>query len=131
MLAAVSASLIALWISSRDWRNAQDIAAKGRRVSIPVRELEYAVRSAGVTALGGSTDPDQVKRVGAGRLALISVLSERVPAQWESFTKGASAQEIRDVITDDDSTTLVARRRNESVAATLDILDDLRDAVRD
>lgn len=130
MLAAVSTSLIALWTSARDRLNAQDIAAKDRRVSVLVRELECAVRLADVTAFGGSTDSDQVKRVGAWRLALILVLSERVPAQWESFTEVASAQEIRDVVTDDDPTTLVARRRNESVAAILDILDDLRDAAR-
>lgn len=110
VVAAVAASGVALFISGRDQRNTSRIAAKDREISILLQELDYAVRLADIAAYGGATDADISKRNGAAKLAPVSALSDRVPKQWGSFSKGVTNDQIREYgLGGEDLETLVGR----------------------
>jgi hypothetical protein len=88
VVAAVVAAIIALKISADDRRNAQKIASDDRREALRqahlLFELEQLTRLSENRNRGGSTDPEERKRLGAEALMLMGVLGpERLPTQWE------------------------------------------------
>ena len=88
VLAAVGAAIVALIISGLDRRNAREIASADRasmlRQAHLMFELDVLGRLSANLNRGGSTDPQESKRMGAEALTLIGLLgSERLPTLWE------------------------------------------------
>lgn len=99
VLAAVGASIVALVVSGKDRANAQKIAEADRAAAaeVAMQDRREALRQAHLmfelqtlTRLlenlnrGGSTVPEEVKRLGAEALTLIGALGpERLPTLWE------------------------------------------------
>lgn len=88
VLAAVGAAIVALIISGLDRRNAREIANADRASTLRqahlMFELDVLGRLSANLNRGGSTDPQESKRMGAEALTLIGLLSpERLPTLWE------------------------------------------------
>lgn len=88
VLAAVFAAIVALVISALDRRNTRQIADADRASSLRhahlMFELEALTRLSENLNRGGSSDREEVARMGAEALTLVGVLSpERVPELWE------------------------------------------------
>lgn len=125
VLAAVAASLIALYISARDRRTQIDLARKEREQARLSIELEYAIRLSTNRNMGGSADPAESKRLGAEAMALALVVGQRwVPQQYHFLTEGKSIDELRDTFDNPESPEWV-KWRNEAAAGVLSIVEAL------
>jgi len=123
VLAAVAASIIALFISAKDRRTQIDLARQDRDHARLVTELEYAVRLSTNRNMGGSTDPAETKRLGAEAMALALVVGRRwVPQQYDYLTEGKSIDELRATFDNPESPEWV-KWRNEAAAGVLSIVE--------
>jgi hypothetical protein len=81
VLAAVIAAILALLISAQDRRNARRIAEMDRRAALRqstlIFERDALMRLAENLSRGGSTDPDERRRMGTEALVLIHTLGPR------------------------------------------------------
>lgn len=99
VLAAVGASIIALWIAAADRRNARRIAAEDRRLATLRVDLDLLMRLLENYNKGGSTDRAEASRMGTEALTLVGVLGpERVPHAWGE--KVVSADRLRELLQD-------------------------------
>lgn len=106
VLAAVGASGVALFISWKDRKQALKVALHQAQLSRLAVELEYAVRLAANRSRGGSTDPLEVKRLGAEALALTGVVGERwAPHQFNRAVSGKDRATLEAHLQDPDSET--------------------------
>ncbi|MFF2622456.1 hypothetical protein [Oerskovia jenensis] len=88
-VAAIAAAIMALVIGALDRRNARSIAAEDRRSALRhaklMSDLELLSRLLENLNRGGSSDPDESKRMGAEALTLIGLLGpEILPSLWEA-----------------------------------------------
>lgn len=105
VLVAVGAAVSALVIATVDRKTQLRIARHQAMLSRLSIELEYAVRLAANRAHGGSTDPMEVKRLGAEAMALTSVVGKRwAPLQYERTTDGKTPDELRVMLSEDEAT---------------------------
>lgn len=103
-VAAIGAAIIALVVSSRDRKNARDIAAEDRRTSLAhaklMFDLETLARLLENLNRGGSTNPEETQRLGAEALTLIGLLGpDLVPVQWTK--RVGSDEKLRSLVVDD------------------------------
>lgn len=87
VLVAAGAAVVALVISAIDRRSARAIAQADRREAFRqahlLFELESLTRLSANLNRGGSSNPQEVEKLGAEALMLVGVLGpERLPAQW-------------------------------------------------
>lgn len=87
LVAAVLASIVALFTSWRDRANARNIAAEDRRSALEqaklMFDLEALLRLLENRNRGGSTDKEERSRLGSEALSLVGLLGpEQVPTQW-------------------------------------------------
>lgn len=95
-IVAVGASVVALIIANKDRKTQMRIARLNRDHSRLLLELEYAIRLSANRNHGGSTDPQERKKLGAESLAFAAVIGEKwVPRQWERATDGRTLEEMR------------------------------------
>lgn len=126
VLAAVFAAIVALVISALDRRNARRIADADRASSLRhghlMFELQALTRLSENLNRGGSTDRQEVARMGAEALTLVGVLSpERVPELWER--KVGDDDRLRAAFADPD----MPDYKKEAIEAQLGISAVLRD----
>ncbi len=129
VLAALSASIVALLIAAKDRKNATKVAEDDRRNAVNqallVSELEAAKRLAILEARGGHTDPVARSDMAAETLALTALLGpDRVPHMWKRRVEKTDA-ELRAFI-EDESKEQFLRDAVEAERAVYDILRDLR-----
>lgn len=104
LIAAVGAAIVALVVSAKDRKHAQkiaeddraaaaEVAAQDRREALRQAHLMFELQT--LTRLlenlnrGGSTDRDEVSRMGAEALTLIGALGpERLPHLWDERVGG-------------------------------------------
>ncbi|MBP5801329.1 hypothetical protein J2D78_04450 [Microbacterium maritypicum] len=99
VLAAISASLVALRIATTDRRTQREIARSDREHARLILELEYALRLSENLNHGGSTDPAETKRLGAEAMALAAVLGERwVPHYYTHLMDGRTVDQIAEAV---------------------------------
>lgn len=125
VVAAVGASIIALFIAGRDRRTQIDLAARERAQARLATELEYAVRLSANRNMGPLTDPAESKRLGAEAMALAVVVGHRwVPKQYDYVTEGKSMDELRATFDNDESPDWV-KWRNEAAAGVQAIMEEM------
>ena len=88
-IAAIAAAIIALLIGALDRRNARSIAAEDRAAALRhaklMFDLEVLSRLLENLNRGGSSDPDESKRMGAEALTLIGLVGpELLPDLWDA-----------------------------------------------
>lgn len=124
VLAALAASVVALVIATMDRKVQLQIALRDREQARLAIELEYAVRLSANRNMGGSTDPAEVKRLGAEAMALVGVVGERwVPRQWRYVMEDRTVEQLEADI-DDESIEMPewVQWRNEATVAVQSIV---------
>lgn len=107
---------------------ALNIARRERRQTRLLTELEYAVRLSINRNRGGSTDREEVKRMGAEGLALSMIVGERwVPRQYARALDGMTVEQLRAQINELETTDSPqwVKDQIEAGLAVRDILETL------
>jgi len=99
VVAAVLAAIIALVLGAQDRRNARVIAARDRRFHQLMVENARLARLLENYNRGGSTNPEEVSRMGAEALTLVGLIGpERLPKLWKE--KVDSESKLRELLDD-------------------------------
>lgn len=106
VVAAVGASIVALWISAADRRNARLIADADRVAALKHSSLLFEqaqlLRLLENARRGGSTDPLETARLGAEAAGIIGLLGpERLPRNWENRVTSREDPSLQEHLNDE------------------------------
>lgn len=126
VLVGVGASIVALVIATLDRRTQLQIARASSEQNRLALELEYAIRLSANRNRGGSTDPEESKRLGAEAMALVGVIGPRwVPIQYQHAMAGMTPDQIAAKHAGDPETPEWMKWRTESTVAVQAIMDQM------
>lgn len=128
VLAAVGASVVAIFIATQDRKVQLRIARQEGEQARLALELEYAIRLSANRNMGGSTDPAETKRLGAEAMALVGVVGKRwVPEQYARIMDGHTPETLAAAHAGDDTPQWI-KWRTESTLAVQRIVAALYEA---
>ncbi|MFE7845894.1 hypothetical protein ACFUTX_11975 [Microbacterium sp. NPDC057407] len=103
IVVALGVGIAAIVIATKDRKTQLEIARQNLEHSRLALELEYAVRLSANMNMGGSSDAQERKRLGAEALALASVIGPRwAPRQYARAMNFRTPDELRERLNDTD-----------------------------
>lgn len=132
VVAAVFAAIVALRIAGKDRRESRAIAADDRKASLQqaklLFDLELLLRLLENRNRGGSTDRQEVSRMGAEALTLVGMVGrERLPRQFDRHVE-VDDDGLRAML-EDDETPQVVKDAVETQLAVNGLLRQIRGLV--